>query len=158
MKTSTKLKIWGLAQLSIAILLMVLGGVVFRDRSWGDMFWEPNLALFVPGMFLSVLSLPIIFIGFSAQITKIGAKLQSETMDHAGEDIKDAVSKTANTVIPAVTPAIKEAVSEIKGNHDKLENTSKKSQLLEAKKLLDEHLISEDEYQQMRQNILGIDE
>lgn len=48
MKTSTKFKIWGFSQLAIAILLIVLGSTVFRDKSWDDFAWKPNFALFVP--------------------------------------------------------------------------------------------------------------
>lgn len=155
MKNSTKLKIWGFLQLGFALLLVILGSTVFRDKSWDGFAWKPNFALFVPGMFLSVLSLPIIITGFNPQIAKFGAKLQSEVIDHAGKDMSSAISKTANTVVPAITPSIKQAVSEIKTNKVS-DSDSIKEQLLEAKKLLDEHLISEDEYQLMRKNILGI--
>ena len=152
MKNSTKLKIWGFTQLSIAILLIILGSTVFRDKSWDHFAWKPNFALFVPGMFLSLLSLPIIVTGFNPQIAKFGAKLQSEVIDHAGQDMKSAISKSANTVIPAVTPSIKQAISEIKDDDD----DSIKEQLIEAKNLLDEGLISEAEYNQIRMRILGI--
>jgi hypothetical protein len=156
MKVTKKLKIWGFSQLGIAVLLIILGSTVLRDRSWDDFTWKPNFALFVPGMFLAVLSLPIIISGFHPQITKLGAKLQSEVMDYAGEDMKQAISKSANTVIPAVTPSIKQAISEIKNEKAKEENNSIEEQLIEAKKLFDDHLISEDEYKQMRKSILGI--
>lgn len=156
MKTSTKFKIWGFSQLAIAILLIVLGSTVFRDKSWDDFAWKPNFALFVPGMFLAVLSLPIILYGFNPQIVKLGAKLQSETIDYAGEDVKEAISKSADTVIPAITPALKQAVSEFKDDNGDKDNDSIEERLIEAKKLFDNHLINEDEYKQMRNNILGI--
>lgn len=156
MKVTTKLKIWGFSQLAIAVLLIILGSTVFRDRSWDHFAWKPNFALFVPGMFLAVLSLPIIVTGFNPQITKFGSKLQSEVIDYAGEDIKRTISKSANTVIPALTPSIKQAISEINDDKEKEENDSIEEELIEAKKLLDDHLISEDEYKQMRRSILGI--
>lgn len=156
MKATTKLKIWGFSQLIIAVLLIVLGSTVFRDRSWDDFAWKPSFALFVPGMFLAILSLPIIISGFNPQITKFGAKLQSEVIDYAGEDMKEAISKSANTVIPAVTPSIKQAVFDINNEKAKGKSSSKEDQLIEAKKLLDAHLINEDEYNQMRKSILGI--
>ncbi len=156
MKTSTKFKIWGFSQLAIAILLIVLGSTVFRDKSWDDFAWKPNFALFVPGMFLAVLSLPIILSGFNPQIVKLGAKLQSETIDYAGEDVKEVISKSADTVIPAITPALKQAVSEFKDDNGDKDNDSIEERLIEAKKLFDNHLINEDEYKQMRNNILGI--
>ena len=156
MKTSTKFKIWGFSQLAIAILLIVLGSTVFRDKSWDDFAWKPNFALFVPGMFLAVLSLPIILSGFNPQIVKLGANLQSETIDYAGEDVKEVISKSADTVIPAITPALKQAVSEFKDDNGDKDNDSIEERLIEAKKLFDNHLINEDEYKQMRNNILGI--
>lgn len=158
MKNTTKLKIWGFSQLAIAAILIFLGSTVFRDRSWDGFAWKPNFLLFVPGMFLSILSLPIIVTGFNPQITKFGAKLQSETLEHAGSEMKDAISKTANTVVPAITPSIKTAISELKTDNKTTSTLSKKDQLLEAKKLYDEHLISATEYQEMRKNILGIDD
>jgi hypothetical protein len=107
-------------------------------------------------MFLAILSLPILISGFNPQIVKIGAKLQSEVIDYAGEDMKQAISKSAHTVIPAVTPSIKQAISDIKNENAKDEDDSIEEQLIEAKKLFDDHLISEDEYKQMRRSILGI--
>ncbi|MCD4827708.1 MAG: hypothetical protein K8Q99_08025 [Acholeplasmataceae bacterium] len=156
MKATMKLKIWGFTQLAIAVLLIILGSTVFRDISWDGITWKPNFALFVPGMFLAVLSLPIIVSGFNPQIVKFGSKLQSEVIDYAGEDMRQAISKSAHTVIPAVTPSIKQALSEIKNEKTKDEDDSIEEELIEAKKLLDDHLISEDEYKQMRKSILGI--
>ena len=156
MKNSTKLKIWGFCQLGLAIILLILGGTVFRDKSWDNFAWKPNFVLFVPGLFLALFSLPIILMGFNPQIAKFGSKLQSETIDYAGKDMKEAISKSADTVIPAITPSIKAAVSEINSDKKTLEENSKESQLIEAKKLFDDHLISEDEYRAMRKSILGI--
>ena len=156
MKNSTKLKIWGFCQLGLAIILLILGGTVFRDKSWDNFAWKPNFVLFVPGLFLALFSLPIILMGFNPQIAKFGSKLQSETIDYAGKDMKEAISKSADTVIPAITPSIKAAVSEINSDKKTLEENSKESQLIEAKKLFDDHLISEEEYRAMRKSILEI--
>ncbi len=156
MKNSTKLKIWGFCQLTLAIILLILGGTVFRDKSWDDFVWKPNFALFVPGLFLAILSLAFIVSGFNPQIVKFGSKLKSEVIDYAGKDIKEAISKSADTVIPAITPSIKAAVSELNSDKKPSKNNSKREQLIEAKKLFDDHLISEDEYKGMRKSILGI--
>ena len=158
MKNSTKLKIWGFCQLALAIILIILGSTVFRDKSWDNFAWKPNFALFVPGLFLAFFSLPIILVGFNPQIAKFGSKLQSEVIDYAGKDMKEAISKSSNTVIPAITPSIKAAVSEFKSDKKTLEKDSKELQLIEAKKLFDDHLISEDEYRAMRKSILGIND
>lgn len=152
MKNSKKLKKWGLTLLIIALILIVLGSTVFRNG------WMPNFVLIAPGSFLAVLSLPIIFTGFNPQITKFKSKLHSEVIDYAGEDIKEAINKSADTVIPAITPSIKAAVSEINGDKKVSKMDSKEAQLIEAKKLLDDNLISEDEYKLMRKNILGIND
>jgi len=58
----------------------------------------------------------------------------------------------ANTVIPAITPAVKTAVSEFNRGVE----VSKEDQLKEAEKLLNDDLITEEEYQEMRKNILGL--
>lgn len=158
MKNSVKLKIWGICQLLFGVVLMVLGGTVFRDRSWDGFAWKPNFALFVPGMFLAFLSITIILKGFAPQIAKFGSQLHSETMDYAGKDIKQAISKSADTIVPAVTPSIKTAFSELNISQKNIEMPSKKEQLMEAKKLFDDHLINENEYKSMREKILGIDE
>lgn len=158
MKNSKKLKIWGFTQITIALILIILGSTVFRDKSWDHFVWKPNFVLFVPGLFLAVLSLPIIITGFNPQIAKFGSKLQSEVIDYAGEDIKEAIYKSADTVIPAITPSIKAAVSELNSDKKVLEKKSKAVQLIEAKKLLDDHLISEDEYKLMRKSILEIND
>lgn len=152
------MKIWGFCQLAIGITLVILGSTVFRDRSWDHFAWKPNIAMFIPGMFLAFMSTPILLSGFSPQIMKFGSKLQSETMDYAGEDYGKAISKTANVVVSSVTPAIKTAFTAI----NEVTNTSNKkdraTQLTEAKKLYDDRLISFEEYQQMRKDILDIEE
>lgn len=154
MKNTTKLKIWGFCQLAIAIILIILGSTIFRDKKFFT--WKPNFALFVPGLFLSVFSFPILVLGFNPQIAKFGSKIQAETMDYAGKDIGEAISKTANTVIPAITPSIKEAVSEINKDKKSSDKSDKAAQLIAAKKLFNNKLISEDEYKQMRKSILGL--
>lgn len=152
MKNSTKLKVWGILQLIIGFILLILASTVFRDKSWDDFAWKPNFALFVPGMFLAFFAIGIIITGFKPQITKFSAKLQSEVIDHAKEEMKESISKTAETIVPAVTPSIKMALSEFSD----IKNPSKRKQLEEAKLLLDDKLITEDEYLEMRKNILNI--
>lgn len=78
--------------------------------------------------------------------------LLAGTKESPGEEIKESVAKEANTVVPAITPAVKTAVSEINRGL----KVSKEDQLTEAKKLLNDDLITEEEYQEMRKNILGL--
>lgn len=144
--------------LGVAALLIFLGAVPFRDRSWDDFAWKPNFGLFVPGMFLGFFSFPVILSGFGPQLTKFHAKVQQETLDYAGQDIKDVTAKSAETIIPAITPSIKTAVSEIKSGLNETNNKTRKELLLEAKHLLDEGLITKEEYENMRKDILDIEE
>lgn len=77
--------------------------------------------------------------------------LLAGTKESPGEEIKESVAKEANTVVPAITPAVKTAVSEINLGL----KVSKEDQLTEAKKLLNDDLITEEEYQEMRKTFLG---
>lgn len=77
--------------------------------------------------------------------------LLAGTKESPGEEIKESVAKEANTVVPAITPAVKTAVSEINRGL----KVSKEDQLTEAKKLLNDDLITEEEYQEMRKTFLG---
>ena len=158
MKNTTKLKIIGCSLLTLSVILMLLGATVFRDRSWDDFAWKPNFALFVPGMFLGVISLGFLITGFTPELAKFQAKVQAETVDHAGKEIKVATAKTAETIIPAITPSLKTAVSDINSGIKASSVKSRKEQLLEAKQLFDDRLISEEEYQAMRKDILDIEE
>lgn len=158
MKNTSKLKVLGFSLLSISLILLILGGTVFRDRSWDDFAWKPNFALFVPGMFLGMFSVGLLITGFSPEITKFQAKVRAETVEHASKEIKEASAKTADTIIPALTPSIKTAVHEIKRFNQSVNTKTKKEQLLEAKQLLDDKLISKEEYNAMRKDILDIEE
>jgi hypothetical protein len=148
MKSTQKFKNAGFIVLSFAIVSVILAFTVFSEKDWYGK--RPDFVFLGIGMFSFVLSLPLLFTGFSPQIAKVTSKIQSETIDYAKEDIEEAVSKRANTIIPAVTPSLKHAYKEIKDEksiEDKLEM---------AQSLLDRKLITEEEYKQMRKNILGI--
>ncbi|MFA6739467.1 MAG: SHOCT domain-containing protein [Bacilli bacterium] len=158
MKNSSKLKRWGFIQLGVALALILLGSTIFRDTSWDGFAWAPNFALFVPGLFLFVLSLPILAMGFSPQLTRFQSKLHSETMDYAKEDLQSAIHKTADVIVPAVTPSIQTIASVLAESTSPTPKTDRASQLREAQKLYDDHLISLEEYTQMRKDILDIEE
>lgn len=148
MKNTQKFKNAGFIVLSFAIVSVILAFTVFSKKDWYGK--RPDFVFLGIGMFSFVLSLPLLVTGFSPQIAKVTSKIQSETIDYAKEDIEKAVSKRANTIIPAVTPSLKHAYKEIKDEksiEDKLEM---------AQSLLDRKLITEEEYKQMRKNILGI--
>ena len=158
MKKTTILKIVGFSMLGLSALLIFLGAVVFRDRSWDHFAWKPNFLLFASGLFLGVFSLSFIIVGFTPQITKFQAKIHKETLVYASEDIKGTTAKSAETIIPAITPSIKNAVYEIKGISSDSPKKTRKELLSEAKSLFDEKLITEKEYELMRKDILDIEE
>lgn len=147
MKKTTLLKIIGFILLFIVILFIFLGLNLTGQR---DAFGNLDIK---PGFFLAaiILLFPtsiLLFSGFAPQIAKLSSQVRSETIDHAGEDIKEATSKTSKTIIPAITPAIKESIHEIKKD--------KELRLNEAKELLNKNLITKEEYEMMRKNILGL--
>ncbi|HHT98799.1 MAG TPA: hypothetical protein GXZ79_01800 [Acholeplasma sp.] len=149
MKSTQKFKNAGFIVLSFALVSVILAFTVFSKKRLVRKK-RPDFVFLGIGMFSFVLSLPLLVTGFSPQIAKVTSKIQSETIDYAKEDIEEAVSKRANTIIPAVTPSLKHAYKEIKDEksiEDKLEI---------AQSLLDRKLITEEEYKQMGKNILGI--
>lgn len=77
------------------ITLIVIGCTAFS--------FAPHPAVFAPGVLITFLSIPILFTGFAPSLQKFGAKLQSETMEHAGKEITMATSKSAEVVSPAIT-------------------------------------------------------
>jgi hypothetical protein len=145
MKKTTIFKIWGIIQLIIGIALLFLG---FSDK---DSFDMPNISLIYPGFLLIGLSLMILSVGFSPEVAKLKSKIEAETIDHAGKDISEAKRKGAETVIPAVTPELKRAYKTIK------DEKTIEEKLSEAQRLLDNKIITNEEYDQMRKRILGID-
>lgn len=150
MKKTTILKIWGLVQLVIGILLIILATTVFRIQNQFSSMDSPNIALLIPGAVLAVFSLPIIFMGFSPQIAKFVSKIQSETIDHADDEMIEVSTKSA----AVITPAIGNVTKTISDNLTSKE-PNKKELLLEAKQLLDDKLITEIEYQDLRKKILN---
>lgn len=149
MKTTTILKIVGAVLLTLGLVLILIGFDVFAKSVNSDPY-DLNIkpGFIFSGSFSLFLGLIAMTMGLIPHIAKLQSKVAAETMDHAGDDIKKATSKSAQTIIPAVTPAIKESIHEI--------NKNKEAQLAEAKELLDKKLITNAEYDEMRKSILGI--
>lgn len=113
MKTSKKLKKIGLTCLIIGIAILITGIVI----SATDDELLPIMWLIVPGAFIIFISFPILIAGFSPQISNLGAKLHSETMDYAGKEISEAGVKTVEVMEPIInkvadvsSPAINKVV------------------------------------------------
>ena len=105
MKTATKLKIAALSLLCIGVTLIILGTVVFKDESFPG--GAPNFAFLMPGLFTAFFSIPLFFLGFLPNIAKMNAKLHNESLDIAGEEMKTAISRSADVAGPGVTKIAK---------------------------------------------------
>lgn len=146
MKKTQKLKIWGLIQLIVGILLVILGFTTGRGS------FSINMPLLMIGAFVTMTSFWLLMIGFAPQIAKFSSNVQSEVMDHAKDDIEKVYDQKTDIIKPAVRK-----MSEVVG--DGLKSGMKSSyeeQLIEAQNLLDNKIITQEEFEQMRKRILGI--
>lgn len=116
--TSKKILNFGIIMLIVGVTLMVLGGTVFKDATW-TLGWKPNFALFIPGMFIAFLALPVIFTGLSPKISGVLAQVQKEVQTQNEEVLTDVVTKTAEISAPGVTK-IARAVKEGLGANDEI--------------------------------------
>lgn len=151
MKTTAKLKLWGVTLAILGVTLIVLSTTIYSD-SFGPFSNQPNKRLLIPGVLCVFFSFPLLVMGFSPQLTRLSAKVQTETVDHAKDDLNESVSKTTDVMMKAVTPSIKTAINEL-GTTNQI---SLEEQLKEAKRLFDQALITNEEYQALRNKILGI--
>ena len=150
MKVSTKLKIF-------AILINIFGAIViglafvFTEEFAG--INEPNFMLIGFGWMIEILSVPVWVSALSPHFTKMRAKLHSETMDYAGEEVSDALNKTAEVGAPATKKIVKTVVEGVRENQN---NNDLKNELLKIQSLYDEGVITKEEYEQMRKKILKL--
>lgn len=170
MKTSSKLKIVAAILTVLGIGLIIFGILTTKEISectncgqgweghrevFGESYFtrtEVNIAPIVVGGVLTFVSIPLWFIGFGPQMTKMGARLQSETMDVAGEDIQEAASKTIDVAEPHVKRMTKTTAGAIKEGL----KGDPREELEKAQNLYDEGLINEEEYEALRKKILGL--
>jgi hypothetical protein len=166
MKRTTKLKIIAGVLLTVAAILIILGAGPLRDKSWDDFAWKPNFGLFIPGVFLAFITIPLWISSFAPLMTKWGAEIHAETMDKAGSSLQTAGKKTVDVAAPVVSygfdkmqPTVQKGinmVSEAFRGHGKTKDRA--ALLTEAKKLYEDKLITEEEYKKMRRDILDIEE
>lgn len=110
------LRLLGLGALVAGITLAVLGFFVFKMEFGFDGKKIANPALFVPGIFLIVFSLPMLFMGFSAKIAKM--RLASER--YMQEQNKQQLTQMADTKADIVSPAVEKTAKAVKnGLEDK---------------------------------------
>ena len=166
MKVTSKLKIVAACMTIVGGLLIILA-IAFPNeeclncgKGWEGhqaVFGEsvvttPNFLFLIPGVMLAFFSLPVWVIALRPALTKMGAKIQSETMDHAGEDISEALDKTIDVGAPAAKKVVKTVVGTVK----EAINGDVKEELLKAKNLYEEGMITKEEYEQLRKKILDI--
>lgn len=149
MKKTKIFKIWGAVQLGVGLIVVILA-FIFKIDMDGP-FTMPNPGILTLGGFLTSTAVIILIIGFIPEIVKLFSNIKSEIIDHAGKDISEATKKGAETVVPAVTPELKRAYKTIK------DEKTIEEKLSEAQRLLDNKIITKEEYDQMRKRILGID-
>ena len=141
MKTSLKLRLIALIPLLIGVAMIVIGVSAFEVGSGGF------VGLISAGIMVSFIALPLFIVSLIPTIAKTSADLNSESLELAGEKISENLEKGADVINPAiskVTKTIKGAVND------------KEAELRNAKKLFDEGLIDEEEYQKVKNKILGI--
>ena len=141
MKTSLKLRLIALIPLLIGVAMIVIGVSAFEVGSGGF------VGLISAGVMVSFIALPLFIVSLMPTIAKTSADLNSESLELAGEKISENLEKGADVINPAiskVTKTIKGAVND------------KEAELRNAKKLFDEGLIDEEEYQKVKNKILGI--
>ena len=141
MKTSLKLRLIALIPLLIGVAMIVIGVSAFEVGSGGF------VGLISAGVMVSFIALPLFIVSLIPTIAKTSADLNSESLELAGGKISENLEKGADVIDPAiakVTKTIKGAVND------------KEAELRNAKKLFDEGLIDEEEYQKVKNKILGI--
>lgn len=144
MAKSTIFKILGFVFLIISAFLFIMGLNLNGPRNYfGGLELRPGYIFAAFPLFF--LTLVFLGIGFLPEVTKVASQINSEVIDHAGEEIKTSTTKTARVI----APAIKTGVDEIKKD--------KEQSLKEAKDLYENNLITKEEYNMMRKKILDID-
>lgn len=99
-------RIIGLSVLAVGVLLIVLGVAVFRE-DWGDGETVMNFALFVPGIMLSVLSVPLVMIGFTPKITKMQVETAKYLQQSNKGDLKDIATTSADIASDSIATVVK---------------------------------------------------
>ena len=148
MKVTSKLKIAALIMSIVGIVLIILGiafpheeclncgsGWEGHQSVFGEHIVEtPNFLLLMPGIFITFFSIPLWVIALRPALTKVGAQIQSETMDYAGEDVKEAIDKTVDVAAPGAKKIVKTVVGSVK----EAINGDVEEELLKAQKLHEE--------------------
>jgi len=123
MKTTTKLKIAGftLTILGVSLLLTSFIDFIISVSSIPTLF-----GLIFIGMPFLAIGISLLIKGFQPEITKIRAKVHSETMDYAGKNLGEAGIKTVEIASPIVnkaadafSPAITKVTTAIKSSSSK---------------------------------------
>ncbi len=99
----------GFSLLAAGVLLIILGCFVFRE-DFGKGDTVANVALFVPGIFLTMFSLPCIFIGFSAKIMKMQIESAKYIQQSNQQDLQDIANTSADISSEPVAKIVKTVV------------------------------------------------
>ena len=106
------LRIIGFSLISIGVILLFLGlFVVKMEFGSNDEIAHP--AVYVPGIFLCVFSIPCLFLGYSAKIQKAQIATQKYIQGETKADLTEMADTGAEIVAPAVkkiSKAVKDGV------------------------------------------------
>lgn len=91
----------GILGIIIGIVLIILGTTVLGEPFMDTI--QPNFAIFVPGMFLTMISLSSLIYGLTPQIVKISAKNKKYLLNENKQEFKDIVDTTADISKDAVS-------------------------------------------------------
>ena len=104
------LKIVSICMLVVGVTLIVLGTTKYKIDDY-----MLNPALFAPGMFLSIMSLPCFIISFLPEIQKLGVKTVKYMQNANKEDLKDISTQSVDIRSDAIkntAKSIKEGIKD----------------------------------------------
>lgn len=107
-------RIVGFLLLVTGVVLIVLGCAVFRKVwSWnGDTMINP--ALVFPGAFICAIGLMLLFMGFSAKISKMSVESERYVQEIAKDDLKSIANTSVDIVSEPITKVVKTVKNSIK--------------------------------------------
>ena len=126
----------GVALLAVGIIMLIIGISKYSAikkqydidlAAWRELFLnhqagldsKPDMPGFpilaIAGGFIAFFGLPCLFIGLRPILMKMTAKMHSETMDYAGQDIAEAGTKTIDVAKPIINKGA-EVITPVVGN------------------------------------------
>lgn len=99
------LRILGFLLLAVGITLVVLAWTVLGEPFVDTI--KPSFAALVPGMFMCVISIALLFSGYSPKIAKLNAKGERYIQQETKDELKDIADTKVDIHSEAITNSIK---------------------------------------------------